>query len=211
MPLIGFLGQVVLISLSGVVSPGPLTALTMDKGTRSPAAGVLVATGHALVELPLMVALSIGLGQALAIPWVQPAIGLVGGLVLIWMAQGLIRGALRGVGQDAAPAASHDRRSPLVGGMLLTVGNPYVLLWWATVGVALLGRSAALGTAGVVAMGVTHWACDLAWCSALSAGAFHGGRYLGRRFQWIVSLLSGSVLALFGVRFAIEGARALWG
>ncbi len=56
MSLLGFLFEAVLISLSGVMAPGPMTTVAVGKGSESPHAGALVAVGHAIVELPLMVA-----------------------------------------------------------------------------------------------------------------------------------------------------------
>ena len=43
MTLLTFLLQAGIISLSGVMAPGPLTAVTMGKGMKSPHAGALIA------------------------------------------------------------------------------------------------------------------------------------------------------------------------
>ena len=53
--VISFLVEAVLISLTGVLAPGPITVATMVAGTRRPHAGALVALGHAVVEFPLMI------------------------------------------------------------------------------------------------------------------------------------------------------------
>ena len=46
--------QVMAVSASGALSPGPLTVATMALGTRSGwKTGVFVSFGHALFELPL--------------------------------------------------------------------------------------------------------------------------------------------------------------
>ncbi len=46
--------QVMAVSASGALSPGPLTVATMALGTRGGwKAGVFVSFGHALFELPL--------------------------------------------------------------------------------------------------------------------------------------------------------------
>ena len=55
-----FLLQAVLISLSGVMAPGPLSAAIVGQGRRSPHAGALVALGHGIVEFPLMAVILIG-------------------------------------------------------------------------------------------------------------------------------------------------------
>lgn len=61
--MIGFLVTTVAISLSGVMAPGPITAATLAAGTRSRHAGVLVALGHLVIELPLVLLLVAGIGK----------------------------------------------------------------------------------------------------------------------------------------------------
>ena len=55
-----FLGSVIAISLTGVMMPGPVTAVTIANGTRRKAAGALVAVGHGVIELPLIAVLYFG-------------------------------------------------------------------------------------------------------------------------------------------------------
>ena len=48
-----FLASVLLISLSGVLMPGPLFAVTVRKAAKSKFSGALIAVGHGIVEFPL--------------------------------------------------------------------------------------------------------------------------------------------------------------
>jgi len=211
MPLIAFLAEAAVISLSGVMAPGPISAVAVGKGTDAPYAGALVAIGHGLVEMPLMIAVFYGLGTLLRLPYVKDVLALVGGAVLLWMAFGMYR-ALRSdsSAQEAVADVSRDR-SPLTAGVLLSLGNPYFLLWWATVGAALIGRAVAFGAAGFAALALTHWLCDLGWDSALSALSYRGGRALGPRFRKGVLAISGLFLLIFGARFLVNGALGLFG
>jgi len=163
-----------------------------------------VAIGHAIVELPLMVAMFYGLGYLLDQFYAQVGIALVGGVVLLVMGIGMLRNI-----KEAEVASSADDRSPLVGGILLTIGNPYFLVWWATVGATLISRAARFGIAGLVIFAVLHWLCDLMWLYLLSVLSFNGGRFLGRRFQTIIFAISGVVLTLFGVRFVADAIGRL--
>ena len=61
MNLFAFYGFITVISLSGVMSPGPLTAFLIARGKQSPWAGIRVTLGHALAEVPLIIALYAGL------------------------------------------------------------------------------------------------------------------------------------------------------
>jgi len=83
-----------LISLSGALSPGPLTALSISEGARAGRwSGTRLALGHGLVEIPLVFAIAYGLGAWLRQPLVGGLIGLVGAAVLLWMGYGLTVGA----------------------------------------------------------------------------------------------------------------------
>ncbi len=48
MSLSMFLVEAVLISLSGVMAPGPMTAVAVSKGSENPYAGAWMAAGHYL-------------------------------------------------------------------------------------------------------------------------------------------------------------------
>ena len=80
-----FLLSVLLISLSGVLLPGPLFAVTLKKAAKSKSAGALIAVGHGIVEFPLMFLIFFILSQFNVPSIVQVAVGLVGGLLMIFM------------------------------------------------------------------------------------------------------------------------------
>lgn len=67
MPLLTFLIGAVFISLTGVMAPGPVTAVTIGEGSKSPHAGAFVAIGHGIVEFPLMIAIFYGFGYLLSL------------------------------------------------------------------------------------------------------------------------------------------------
>jgi threonine/homoserine/homoserine lactone efflux protein len=196
-----FILEAVAISLSGVMAPGPMTSAVVGKGSDSPHAGALVAIGHGVVELPLMVAVFYGVGQLLELPYTRAVIALAGGLFLLWMGLDMLRNLRREVAQDAPSA-----HPPLLAGVLLSAGNPYFLVWWATVGAALIARSAKFGLWGFLAFALAHWLCDLLWDYGLSALSFKGGQILGARFHRGIFLVCGGGLVLFGGRFIVDGA-----
>ena len=80
-----FLASVMLISLSGVLMPGPLFAVTLKKAAKSKIAGALIAVGHGIVEFPLMFLIFFVLSQFEIPSTVQVAVGLVGGFLMIFM------------------------------------------------------------------------------------------------------------------------------
>jgi threonine/homoserine/homoserine lactone efflux protein len=206
MTLPAFLLEAAAISLSGVMAPGPVTSVAVGKGSESPHAGALIAIGHGIVELPLMVAVFYGVGRLLQLPHTSAAIALVGGLFLLWMGFDMLRSLRRDTVRD-----THSAHTPLVAGILLSAGNPYFLVWWATVGAALIARSVRFGVWGFLAFALAHWMCDLLWDYLLSALSFKGGQVFGVRFRRGIFLLCGACLILFGGRFVIDGVLRFLG
>ena len=205
--LIAFLAQAVVISFSGVLAPGPVTAVTLGMGARNRHAGALVAVGHGIVEFPLMVLIIVGLGRVFEIAQVRVGIGLAGGVMLALMGAAMLRGARKAGGVEA----SRPKRGPILTGIVLSAGNPYFLLWWATVGLALASRAAELGLLAFGLFAVLHWLCDLVWLETLSWTSFKGSRLLGGRSQRIVLAVCGAALLGFGGLFLYKAGRDLAG
>lgn len=200
-----FLVTAAFISLSGVMAPGPLLAMTVGKGSESPHAGVLIALGHAVVEFPLMTAIFLGFGYLFGFPYVRESIGMAGGLILLVMAVGMFRN----INGDVA-AGRLDRRSPMMTGMVLSAANPYFLVWWATVGATLVMQAAGFGIAGLVIFMIVHWLCDLGWTWFISALSYRGGRFFGKNYQKAVFGASGALLVVFGGKFIYDAAVTLF-
>jgi threonine/homoserine/homoserine lactone efflux protein len=199
-----FLVQAILISLSGVMAPGPLTVVVVGKGAHSPRAGAMIAVGHGLVEFPLMALIVIGLAPALRNATAAASIGLAGGVVLLWMGYGLLRSLRRSEESSQERAAS-----PLMAGVLMSAGNPYFIVWWATVGATLVFRAWEFGVWQLVVFAVIHWSLDLVWYFVLSVASFRGTKLLGTGFLRGVSLVAGLLLLFFGVRFVVDALPAL--
>jgi threonine/homoserine/homoserine lactone efflux protein len=201
MTLPAFLLEAAAISLSGVMAAGPVTSVAVEKGRESPRAGALVAVGHGIVELPLMIAVFYGVGRLLQLPYASAAIGLVGGLFLLWMGLDMLRSLRRELIEDA-----HSAYTPLVAGILSSARNPCFFVWWTTVGAARIARSIRFGVWGFLAFALTHWTCALFWDTMLSTLSFKGGQALGACFRRGIFVLCGACLILFGGRFVIDGA-----
>jgi len=202
--LITFILQAVAVSLSGVIAPGPVTAATLAAGTRWRHAGALVAVGHGIVEFPLMLLIMAGTSTLFASKGVTIGIGLVGGAFLILMGSQMLRSLGKNQDQTGIKAA----RNPILTGVILTVGNPYFLLWWVTVGLALATRALALGALAFGLFAIVHWLCDLVWLEALSLASFKGTRLLGQRSQKVVLAVCSVALILIGLAFIFDAGKS---
>lgn len=199
-----FLLSVVIISMSGVLMPGPITTITVAQGSRNSWAGSLVAIGHGLVEFPLIAIIFFGAGALFQITAVKVIIGISGGGVLLWMAIQILRNYRR-----AQILTKEKDVNCFVAGSLLTASNPYFLLWWATVGASLIFRSLEFGVMGLILMAVVHWSCDLAWFQFLSWLSFQGNRFFGKRLQMGVFIVCGLAMLYFGLYFISDAVVRL--
>ena len=159
MNLLLFLGGVLVFSLSGALQPGPITATAITMGTKNRWAGTLLAIGHGIIEFPLMVGIVLGLGEYFQMPKFQIIIGLLGGIFLLIMGIQTLRNLKAGA--DTEPKALAGK--PIAAGIILSAGNPYFLIWWATAGLSLAEKASPLGTLAFVLFALTHWSVDLVW------------------------------------------------
>jgi len=198
-----------LTAFSGAIVPGTLFAFTVNqsllvKGMAGGMVGVWLITGHALVELALLLALRLGLGSFLQRKRVIGAIAMVGGLVLLYFAWDMVRLAL--VGQIATGQARHAAAlSPgmlVVQGALLSVLNPYWHLWWATVGVGLITTQAQRhGARTWPVFYVGHITADFIWYVALALLVAISGQMLDPSLHRGLILACGIMLGVLGILF----------
>ena len=194
-----FLLSAAAISLSGVMLPGPLTAVTIAKGYRNQNAGSLIAIGHAIIEIPLMVLVYFGFAQFFASPETKKIIGILGGLMLIVM--GLL--VFRDVRKTAGEVADLPYNS-LTAGIMMTGTNPYFFLWWAFTGIKLIVDAAVFGIIGLILFAAVHWSCDLAWEQVISMSVFRTRHLWTPKMQKIVFGVCASVLIGFGIYFCLS-------
>ena len=189
------------------MQPGPVTATAIAMGARSRYAGALLAIGHGIIEFPLMVVIILGMGKYFQLPKVRIAIGLAGGIFLILMAaQALLSLKAKA---DTEPKALHGK--PILAGIILSAGNPYFLLWWATVGLALATQATKWGIWAFALFALAHWSVDLVWLQILSWASFKGSSLFGPRVQQIVLLICSLALFGFGLFFIYGAIRPLSG
>ena len=205
MALVLFLIQVFIISFSGAIQPGPVTATAITMGARNRWAGALLAVGHGIIEFPLMVFIILGLGSIFQKTATQITIGFAGGLVLIYMAASMFKTSTKHI--DPKTGAKIDK--PVMAGIILTASNPYFLIWWATVGLALATKATKLGLYAFVLFAIVHWFVDLIWVTALSLTSFHGTTLLGPKVQQIVLKICAAAMLLFGLFFLYNAAATL--
>jgi threonine/homoserine/homoserine lactone efflux protein len=187
------------------MQPGPVTASVITMGARNRYAGALLAIGHGIVEFPLMILIILGMGRLFQSEKTQIVIGLAGGAFLLVLAAQMFID-LKGK-SDAQDQPINNK--PILAGIVLSAGNPYFLIWWATVGLALATRATQWGIWAFALFAIVHWLCDLVWLQVLSWGSFKGSTLLGSRGRRIVLLICAIALVGFGLLFICSAAAKM--
>jgi len=214
MGLLGLFAGAFVTALSGALMPGPVLFVTVrysaGGGRR---AGPLIVLGHALVEVPLMLAVILGLREVLARDSFIGGVGVAGGAMLLLLSAMMLRSVPR---LTLPQAAGQEQGGPgawtVVGaGAATSLSNPYFFLWWATIGMRFLAGAARFALLGYVVFYVGHILADLAWYAAVGESVHRGRRLLtNRAYRWLVGVLA-VCLAGFAVWFGWDGAVRLFG
>ena len=140
--------QVILVSTSGVLSPGPLFFINILYGSKYGSfVGLKIASGHAIVEFPLIIALAYGLYSFSYTLHLSDVIfkfiGLTGGIFLLLFSILQIISILKdkSTNSQAITNIKFNIKNPILIGFIFTVLNPFFLIWWFTIGSKLISDS----------------------------------------------------------------------
>jgi len=200
--LLAFAVTVIVISASGVMSPGPLFAANvfygLKQGTR---AGIKMSLGHTIVELPLVLLLGAGAFSLEELPQFRVIISIFGALGLFAFA-GL---QLRTVFQNKNTSGLSSKHGPFIAGILLSALNPFFIIWWFTIGFKLISDSLIFWSFwGVGIMFLFHIWMDFVWLGAIAFLASKGTKlFSNKNYRIFIVILSG-VLVYFGFTFLVE-------
>jgi threonine/homoserine/homoserine lactone efflux protein len=180
------------LGLSAAAAPGPLQAYLLAQSVRNGAARTLpvvcvpLATDPPLIAIVLLVLAQIPAGFL-------RALGILGGVVVLWLGAGALRAASR----PAAPPSARPPPAGFVRGLAVNFTNPNAWIWWSTAaGPILVGAwhgsagSAASFLAGFYALLLAGNALFVLLAARI-AGA-------GPRVARALGAVSGVALVLFG-------------
>lgn len=200
-----FLASVVLISLTGVMMPGPLFAVTIEKAAKRKTAGFLISIGHGIVEFPLMFIIYYGIDKIVAseiLQTIQIAVGLFGGMLMMFMGIQVFRNRNKTVENYESP-----KQESLIAGIWTTAANAGFILWWLTIGTTLIITARSFGLLEFAVFAVVHWLCDFLWYTVVAFLIFKSQRFWTKRLNQAILIFCFAVLIGFGVYFF---SSALW-
>ncbi|RJS72703.1 MAG: lysine transporter LysE [Candidatus Syntrophoarchaeum sp. WYZ-LMO15] len=200
--LLLFLAGVVLVSLSGVMMPGPVLAGAVAKGCEDKNAGIWIAVGHGLIEIPLILLIYLGLSYIFEVTPVRILIGVIGGSLMIYIGIGMFR-----IDMNLEAGAIHHSATFI--GFVTSASNPAFYLWWVAIGSLLILTSLEYGRLGFILFVITHWLVDLGWYWIVTVSVFKSSQMFGEKIWKPLFILCGSTLVLFGVWFVWDGVRGV--
>jgi threonine/homoserine/homoserine lactone efflux protein len=226
MDIVEFSMQVILLSASGVLSPGPLFFANLFYGSKEGVrSGIKIALGHTFVELPLILIISLGLiGFSFIILEDEGLriIGVIGGVAIIIFSSSHINGIIRKRTIAATmPMANSDKDGtlsllkklanktkggPLFAGIAFTALNPFFITWWFTVGLKLISDSVYVFgfKEGVFILYSSHIWMDYAWLSFTAYLVFKGRIFLKGRLYNLFLLSISFILIFYGLWLVLE-------
>jgi len=205
--------QIILVSVSGVLSPGPLffanLVLSKNGGFWS---GIKIAIGHTIVELPVVILYSIPLiiftSQSVTFSIIN-FISFIGGISLISFGILFVVKIISKNNKHNYIIESSRIEKPVIAGMLFTGINPFFFLWWISVGIKLISDSIALlgYPIGIAFLFLVHVWMDYAWLGLTSYFASRGISVLRSQYHKFIILILTIPLFYYGINFTLTAIR----
>jgi threonine/homoserine/homoserine lactone efflux protein len=205
--------QIILVSASGVLTPGPLffanLALSKYGGFWS---GIKIAIGHTIVELPLIILCSlpfIVFTFPSTIFSMLKAISIIVGVSLVVFGIFYVVRTLRKNDNLTATAKPSRIENPILAGILFTGVNSFFFLWWISIGVKLISDTLQLlgYPLGIVFLFFVHIWMDYAWLGISSYFTSRGIKIVGSQYHKFIIILLTLPLFYYGINFILAGIR----
>jgi len=197
------------IGFSGALMPGPLLGLTIDTGIKKGfKGGIMLAIGHALLDLITMILLMLGLKELMTNRMVIAFIGVIGGIVLVHMGITMVVKARKNqVSLDLVESEELNTKWHylIIKGVTVSISNPYYIIWWASVGLALVLSATPLGIMGVVLVYIGHISSDLLWFGFVAYTMHKSQKIMSPMVYKGIVLGIGVFVACFGLYFFVTG------
>lgn len=191
-----------LVGLSGAMAPGPVLTVTISETLKYGfKAGPLIVLGHALLEMLLLLLIAAGLGPFFQQPLITLIFLSAGGVVLLLMGFQMVITNKKTTENALNATGTESPYGPVLAGIVLSLTNPFWIIWWVTVGMGFVMQSLQFGIAGLLSFYMGHILADLAWYSFVSFSVSAGRRLCPPMLYRIVFVICGIVLTFLGLLF----------
>ena len=200
-------GMTVGVALAAPI--GPINIEIIRRGLRDGFVhGWLVGVGALTADTIYAVLVVSGLTPLADRPALRVPLFLAGGVMLAWVGWGSLRLALRGKAEAGAPPPRRGRS--FVTGFLMAAFNPMGIVYWLSVGAALVAEAVRrVGTAGSPVLVGGVFLGIFCWVTVISAVAQVSRRFVtGAGMRWITGL-SGALILGFAAWFLWQAMTTL--
>lgn len=207
-----FFFYVILVSTSGVFSPGPLFFVNLFYGSKyGSIMGLKIAVGHTLVEFPLLVLLFYGISKfssmSISDSDILKIIGIVGGVFMIFFSFIQVYPVIKNKSLETNNQNSrYAIKNAILVGMIFTGLNPFFLVWWSTIGLKLVSDSVNnFGyLSGIILLFFSHIWMDYFWLWITSFMSSKGRSIIKQKFYRILLLSFSTIIGIFGVNLLVS-------
>lgn len=181
------------------MAPGPLFAANIAQGLRGGGkAGIQMAIGHTIVELPLVILLGVGVFSLEIFPEFRTIISILGAMVLFVFAGLQIKTTL----QRKDTKQFNPKHGAILSGIILSALNPFFIIWWLSIGFKLISDAMLIWAfTGILIVFALHIWMDFAWLYSIARLASKSAKILSSRNYKILMIVLSSMLIYFGISF----------
>jgi threonine/homoserine/homoserine lactone efflux protein len=199
------------MALSGAMMPGPLLTYTIRQSLNAgPYSGFIIIAGHALLEILLIALIFLGFDIILQSNAAQIGIGIIGGLLLIYMGSQMIISSWKKKVQIVLDQNQVSSRNMFFSGIVLSTTNPYFHLWWVIIGLGFLIQAyQSFGTTGVMMFYIGHILADFLWYGFISIVIGTTRKFINDKLYRLVIVLLGCLLIFYGGSFIYKAILLL--
>lgn len=181
----------------------PIGAINLEMIRRNlrfgTSAGLMLGTGACCADLTYLILLSLGALQILNNPIVLKITGILGAFILAWF--GLMSLRLKAVyiaNNPAAPSAAKSTWRHAFEGYLLTLINPYTIVFWSSISmtIAALTHNNPFATLYV---GIGVLIATFSWACGLNISLHFTRHRLSKRIIQKINIIGGIILLGFAV------------
>lgn len=197
-----------LVALTGALTPGPLLTFTIYKSLqqkRGYLAGIFIILGHALIELILIIVLLAGASLLFQNIIFLTLIGIIGGIFLLIFGFLVIRDTIK-----SDPSVDFNLKdnnlkgykgNSFIGGIIVSLSNPYWTFWWAVVGLGfLVNFNITFATPiALLLFFIGHELGDIVWYLPISTFVYLGGKTLNPKIYKYVLIICAGFMIIFGL------------
>jgi len=199
--IIEFAVTVIIISASGVMAPGPLFAANIAYGLQGGGkAGIKMAVGHTIVELPLVILLGIGVFSFEIFPEFRILISILGAITLFVFAGIQIKTTLQ-----MKETTFNLKHNAVLTGIILSALNPFFIIWWLSVGFKLISDAMLIWAfVGIIVVFLLHIWMDFVWLYSVACLAAKSSKILSNKNYKILMIGLSAMVIYFGISFITD-------